>query len=53
MTEQEKMKNGYIWGDDEENMELQARAKRLVQQFNAMPPEDMDGLRFFRKYLER
>lgn len=43
MTEQEKMKNGYLWEDDEENMELQARAKRLVQQFNALPPEDMDG----------
>ena len=37
------MKNGYLWGDDEENMELQARTKRLVQQFNALPPEDMDG----------
>lgn len=43
MTEQEKMKNGYLWEDDEENMELQARAKRLVQRFNALPPEDMDG----------
>ena len=29
MTEQEKMKNGFLWGDDEENMELQARAKSL------------------------
>ena len=43
MTEQEKMKNGYLWGDDEENMSLQAQAKKLVQQFNALPPEDMDG----------
>ena len=24
MTEQEKMKKGYLWGDDEENMALQA-----------------------------
>ncbi len=43
MTEQEKMKNGYLWGDDEENMALQAHAKKLVRQFNALPPEDMDG----------
>ena len=27
MTEQEKMKQGYIWKDDEENMALQARTK--------------------------
>ena len=37
------MKNGYLWGDDEENMALQAQAKKLVRQFNALPPEDMDG----------
>ncbi len=43
MTEQEKMKNGYLWDDDEENMALQAHAKKLVRQFNALPPEDMDG----------
>lgn len=43
MTEQEKMKNGYLWDDDEENMALQAHAKTLVRQFNALPPEDMDG----------
>mgnify|MGYP001034357700 FL=1 len=43
MTEQEKMKNGYLWDDDEENMALQAQAKKLVRQFNALPPEDMDG----------
>lgn len=43
MTEQEKIKNGYLWEDDEENMALQARAKKLVRQFNALPPEDMDG----------
>lgn len=42
MTEQEKMKNGYLWDDDEENMALQANAKRLVRQFNALPPENMD-----------
>lgn len=28
MTEQEKMKNGYLWDDDEENMALQAQAKK-------------------------
>lgn len=43
MTEQEKMKNGYIWQDDDENMALQARCKELVRRFNALPPEDMDG----------
>ena len=43
MTEQEKMKKGYIWGDDEENMALQARTKRFVNQFNSLPPEDMEG----------
>ena len=42
MTEQEKMKKGYLWGDDEENMALQARAKSLVNQFNSLPPEAMD-----------
>ena len=35
MTEQEKMKKGYLWDDDEENMALQAQAKKLVQQFNS------------------
>lgn len=29
MTEQEKMKNGYLWNDDEENMALQAQAKKI------------------------
>jgi len=37
------MKNSYLWDDEEENMALQARAKKLVRQFNALPPEDMDG----------
>lgn len=32
-----------VMGDDEENMALQAHAKELVRQFNALPPEDMDG----------
>ena len=44
MTEQEKMKNGYLWGDDEENMALQSHTKKLVSQFNNLPPEDMEGL---------
>lgn len=42
MTEQEKMKKGYLWGDDEENMALQAHAKGLVRKFNSLPPESMD-----------
>lgn len=36
------MKKGYLWGDDEENMALHARAKSLVNQFNSLPPEAMD-----------
>ncbi len=43
MTEQEKMKQGYIWLDDEENMALQAQCKALVRRFNTLPPEDMAG----------
>ena len=42
MTEQEKMKKGYLWGNEEENMALHARAKSLVNQFNSLPPEAMD-----------
>ena len=42
MTEQEKMKQGYLWGDDEENMALQAHAKSIVSKFNSLPPESMD-----------
>ncbi len=43
MTEQEKMKQGFLWQDDEENMALQAHTKELVRRFNTMPPEDMAG----------
>ena len=43
MTEQEKMKKGYLWLDDEENMDLQAHTKSLVRKFNTLPPEDMAG----------
>lgn len=43
MTEQEKMKQGYLWLDDDENMALQAHAKSLARQFNSLPPEDMEG----------
>ena len=39
MTEQERMKAGYLWVDDEENMALQEKAKGLVEKFNALPPE--------------
>lgn len=28
MTEQEKMKNGYLWNDDEENVALQGARKK-------------------------
>jgi acetyltransferase-like isoleucine patch superfamily enzyme len=42
MTEQEKMKQGYLWGDDEENMSLQAHAKALIAKFNSLPPEAME-----------
>ena len=42
MTEQEKMKNGYLWDDDEENMALQAHTKAVVKKFNSLPPENME-----------
>ena len=41
MTEQERMKQGYIWEDDEENLALQAKCKALVKKFNEMPIEAM------------
>ena len=43
MTEQEKMKAGYIWLDDDENMAMQARAKELIRRFNTLPADDMAG----------
>ena len=43
MTEQERMKQGYVWQDDDENMSLQVHTKALVREFNSMPPEDMEG----------
>ena len=39
MTEQERMKAGYMWLDDAENMAMQARARDLVARFNSLPPE--------------
>ena len=33
MTEHEKMKHGYLWRADEENIALQTRCKELVKQF--------------------
>lgn len=42
MTEQERMKAGYLWLDDEENMALQERARGLVTKLNALPPEAME-----------
>ncbi len=41
MTEQERMKQGYIWKDDQENMALQARCKELVKKFNDLPTDAM------------
>ena len=37
MTEQEKMKQGYLWNDDDENILLQTRCKDLVKKFNETP----------------
>ncbi len=42
MTETERMKQGYIWEDDDENMALQAKCKTLVRKFNELPPEAME-----------
>ncbi len=42
MTEQERMKAGYIWLDDAENMALQERARGLGNKFNSLPPEAME-----------
>ena len=43
MAEQERMKAGYMWLDDAENMEMQARARELVARFNALPAEKTSG----------
>ncbi|MBR3392579.1 MAG: sugar O-acetyltransferase [Firmicutes bacterium] len=39
MTEQDRMRAGYIWLDDDENIALQARCKTLVEKFNSMPAD--------------
>ena len=39
MTEQERMKAGFMWLDDAENMAMQARARALLEKFNTLPPE--------------
>ena len=39
MTEQERMKAGYIWLDDEENMAMQARCRGLIEKYNSLPPD--------------
>ena len=41
MTEQERMKQGYVWKDDEENLALQAKCKALVKKWNELPTEAM------------
>ena len=42
MTEQEKMKKGYIWNDDEENLAQQAQCKALVRKFNELPTDALE-----------
>ena len=39
MTEQERMKAGYMWLDDAENMAIQDRARGLVEKFNNLPAD--------------
>ena len=39
MTEQERMKAGFMWLDDAENMAMQTRARALLEKFNTLPPE--------------
>ena len=39
MTEQERMKAGYLWFDDDENMAMQARTKGLIEKYNSLPPD--------------
>ena len=34
MTEMEKMAKGYLWGDTDEYLEEQKRAKELMYDFN-------------------
>ena len=41
MTEQEKMKQGFLWNDDEENLALQSKCKALVKKFNDLPADMM------------
>ena len=54
MTEQEKMKNGYLWDDDEENMALQAQAKNLYSSSTHYRRRTWtDGLRSFRNCSEK
>lgn len=54
MTEQEKMKNGYLWNDDEENMALQAHAKKLYSSSTHYRRRTWtDGLPSFLNCLER
>ena len=39
MTEQERMKAGYLWYDDDENMAMQARTKALIEKYNSLPAD--------------
>ena len=39
MTEQERMRAGYLWLDDDENLALQAKCKTLVEEFNSLPAD--------------
>ncbi|MCR5273607.1 MAG: sugar O-acetyltransferase [Lachnospiraceae bacterium] len=45
MTEQERMKAGYIWWDDDENLGYQAETRGYVREFNSLAPDDEEGRR--------
>ena len=39
MTEQERMRAGYMWLDDDENMAMQARCRALIEKYNSLPAD--------------
>lgn len=42
MTNTEKMDRGLLWGDTDEYLEEQARAKDLMYEFNMSRPSDVE-----------
>ena len=42
MTQEERMKKGYLWVDTDEYMEEQARAKDLMYEFNHTRPSEVE-----------